>query len=107
MKFNRQDRKITIQNFSTATNSYGEEVRTWGTFLEVYAELQNIGSIGGSESQEQARETATRRLNFFIRWYTGITEDMRIVYDGNNYDIISIHEIGRREGLRIHAEYKY
>lgn len=107
MKFNRQDRKITIQNFTTAKNAYGEDVRSYATFLQPYAEIQRVGSIGGSEGGEQSRETATKRLNFLIRWYDNITEDMRVVYDGRNYDIISIHEIGRNEGLVIHAESKY
>jgi head-tail adaptor len=48
-----------------------------------------------------AETVAEQILIFRIRYYIGITRQMRIVYDDVNYDIEAIAEIGRREGLEI------
>jgi len=94
----RMDRKITIQNFTETTNSYGETVQTWTDFATVWADVK----------QQSARETWSAgkisevEKTFTIRYMDGITSEMRIQYDGQNYQITGApREIGRREGLEI------
>ncbi len=74
----------------------------WTTFLTTYAKVQGAG---GREQLEADKDTATVKRRFKIRFFAGIDETMRIVYDGKNYDIESIQELDR-EGLWITATYK-
>ena len=102
MKFNRLDRNITIESYSTADNEYGEQNRTWSTFHTCFAELQKAG---GGESSIEGRETATKRVNFLIRYFPGITERMRVKYEefgtDRYFDIVAVNEIDRRQGLQL------
>lgn len=101
MKFNRSWRKITIESYSVAKNAWGEDQRTWSTYLTAAAEVQQGG---GKEGTEQMRETAVQRKVFVIRYYAGVTEEMRINYDSRYFDILHIQEMGDREALKITAE---
>ncbi len=104
MNISKQDRKIVIEDRdTTVTNNIGEKVPTpWTTFLTTYAKVQGAG---GREQLEADKDTATVKRRFKIRFFAGIDETMRIVYDGKNYDIESIQELDR-EGLWITATYK-
>lgn len=104
MNIGTLDRKIVIQNFTTAKNDFGEDEKTWAAYHTTFARIRQPAT--GSEKSESDRRTATNKKKFLIRYYTGITQDMRIVYGGQNYDILDIHEWGR-EGLELTAEVKY
>lgn len=102
MNVGRLDRYIVIQEFSNVTNAIGEVTKSWSTFHECFAQLQGAG---GSEKEEASKNTATRMVKFKIRFFDGITEDMRILYNGNYYDIHEIQELGR-EALWLKASKK-
>jgi len=104
MNINKLDRKIIIQERDTdvVTNDVGEVIPTWTTFLTTYAHIQRAG---GREQLEADKDTATVKRRFKIRFFAGIDETMRIVYDSKNYDIETIQELDR-EGLWITATYK-
>ena len=105
IKSNRMDRRITIESFTTTTNSFNEQVKSWSAFATVWAEFKPRRM---SEAFEAARTVATRQAMFTIRWLSGLNETMRIVFDdgagSKNWDIVSLDQIGRREGWRIIAE---
>lgn len=96
----RMDRKITIQEYTESTNDYGEVEKSWSDVATVWAEVK----------QQSARETwqagkvAETEMMFRIRYRSGINSKMRVVYDGDNYDIAGVREIGRRDGLEIQAQ---
>lgn len=99
MNIGRLDRKIVIENFTTAKNSLNETVSTWNTFHTCFAAVQ---MAGGSETVEADKITAVNKVKFKIRYFAGINEKMRVLYDSNYYDILEIHELGR-EGLWLTA----
>lgn len=103
MNIGRLDRKIVIEDESQAMNSYGESVSTWSTYHTAFAHVQKVS---GKEAEEASRITATNYVKFKIRFFAGITEDMRILYNSNYYDIVEIQELDR-EGLWIKASRKY
>lgn len=103
MNIGRLDRKIVIEGKTQAQNSYGEPVATWSTYHTAFAQVQKAG---GKEGEEASRITATNMVRFKIRFFAGITEDMRVLYNGNYYDIIEIQELDR-EGLWLKASRKY
>ncbi len=100
MNIGRLDRKIVIEEPTNATNSIGEYVSTWTTFHTCFA---GVTRFGGVEKLEASKTTATNRVRFKIRFFAGIEEDMRVVYNSKNYIITEIQELGR-EGLWLTAE---
>lgn len=100
MRINRLHRKIVIEQSTNAKNSYGEWVSTWATFHTCFAE---VNRFGGGEKLEAEKTTATNRVRFKIRFFDGITEDMRVLYDSKYYIITEIQELDR-EGLWLTAE---
>lgn len=103
MNIGRLDRKIVIQQGTETQNTFGEFVTVWTTYHTTFA---SVHKAGGNEKEEASRVTATNLVKFKIRFYTGITEDMIIQYNGNDYDILEIQELGR-EGLWLKASRKY
>ena len=61
--------------------------------------------FAGNEREEASKETSTRKTKFLIRYFGGLNEAMRIVYNARYYDILLIEEYGR-DGLIITAESK-
>ncbi len=103
MRAGELDRKIVIESATETRDDYGAVVQTWATFATVWARKRDIrGSEQFTAQQVNARIAAT----FTVRWLDGVTEKMRISYDGQTWDIRSINEIGRREGLELYAEVK-
>lgn len=100
MQSARMDRKITIESATETLNTANELIKTWSTFASVWAKKTDTG---GSEKFNGA-VVAMMSTNFEIRYLSGLTEKMRIKYDGGIYSIIGIVEIGRREGQLIKTE---
>lgn len=101
MKAGELDRRITLETYTTTKNSYGEEEKTWSTLATVWAK---IDYSGGTEDFEADKNTAIGRVRFSIRHRTDVTEQTRILYESEYYDILAINEIGRREGLELITE---
>lgn len=97
MKAGRLDRRITIQQNTPSTNSFGEQDESWADLDTVWAEVRTQSGREIFAAGTQAEID----IAFRIRHRTDLTRAMRIVYDGDNYDILAINEIGRREGLEI------
>ena len=100
MRAGKIDRQIVIEQSTPTRNSVGENVDVWSTFDTVYAEIR---PAGGRERDFGGGHRAEADLVFKIRWQAGVTRVMRIVYDGDNYDITRIHPLGRREALEIYG----
>ncbi|RMD51895.1 head-tail adaptor protein [Candidatus Parcubacteria bacterium] len=100
----RLDRKISIEKPTvTQDANSGEVTHTWTLVQKVWAQVTPIRS---KEKFLFPRELGVLTNKFTIRYLSGIDETYRIVYDGKNWDILSIEEIGRNEGLVIVAEVK-
>ena len=98
------DRRIAFERATASQASpSGEQVLTWAAEATVWAEVTPLG--GRELFQAQALE-AKADTRFRIRYRAGITTDetLRISYGGRVYDLRSVVEIGRREGLEILAE---
>ena len=100
MRAGNMDRRITIEKNTPTRSATGEEKENWTTLATVWAE---VNSVGGGERFRGAHIVAEATTSFVIRHRTDVTEKMRIQFDGDDYDIHVISEIGRREGLVIQA----
>lgn len=90
-----RDRKIEIQSFTTADDSFGNPVKTWAELQTVWADVI-YGT--GQERREVGVEGADQRATF--RTITNsvlaaVTPNNRIVFEGQNWDIINVAPLDR------------
>lgn len=98
----RMDKKIIIQEFSEDSpsyDSYGAPSGLWETYATVWAEKVDQKGREFFSSGVVAEGTSI----FRIRYDSGVTTKMRISYDSEYWDIKSITEIGRRNGIELIA----
>lgn len=97
------DRRITIRRVVSETkNAVGGKVQTFGDLKTVWAQVKSISDGERWRAQElQVGAIATHR--FTIRWGVGVTVLDRIRFDGREFEISGVKEIGRRVGQEITA----
>lgn len=103
MKAGRLDRRISIITPAPTQNAFGEEINSWSTFATVWAELKYAG---GNEAYPDNQFVSKVDTVFRIRWSNTVkpleARD-RVIFDNRIFDIVAVHEIGRREGLELFA----
>lgn len=116
MRAGRLDRTITIQVKSEMQSDSGEPQESWSTV--VLLRPASVTPVKGDERFSGEQIVAREQVEFRIRW----SEDMstlsplhRVIYpalrtssdtpqERDIYDVLALHEVGRREGLRIIAQ---
>lgn len=96
MNIGKLDRRITIQRKAESKDSSGGAVTTWKDLSKVWA---SKADQGGREFRAAGTLLSETDSVVTIRHFTGLTTADRINYGGKNFDILSIGEIGRREGM--------
>ncbi len=100
MRAGALDRRIKIEAHSEVQDEFGGLTTVWLPFVTVWA---RVAPVTGKETFLSDQVTASADTLFRIRYLIGLDTKMRIVYDGKNYNIKNIIEIGRREGFNILA----
>lgn len=107
------DRRISIQRKTEARDAHGEPIETWAQTGKVrWAAMAPVDRLAERTEQYAARQfIATEQIEFKIRWtrdLEDLTPEDRIIYpitpnpaDWQIYEIMTVHEIGRRVGLSI------
>ena len=98
MQAGKLDRKIVIQTLTETQDDYGGVVESWSELATVWARFI---PGGGNESFVAQAVYAEAQGRFHIRWRSDVTTKHRIQWDGKDWDILAVSEIGRREGLEI------
>lgn len=116
MRAGRLDRLITIQRKTVTQSDSGEPVEVWTTIA-----ARRSAAIwtpqAGEETFREPHLVARQKLEWLIRYSSDVaalTPLDRIVYpalseaspedvpdERNIYDVVAVHELGRRDGLRI------
>lgn len=79
------DREIDIlHNTATSSDTVGTPGETWEVFARVWASVRYLKS---SQRFLGGQETSERMIIVKTRWIPGVTEKMRIVYEGRTYRI--------------------
>ncbi|CAK0778987.1 Head-tail adaptor protein [Gammaproteobacteria bacterium] len=97
----RMDRLVIIQRSTATRDTMGQETMSWATHASVWAQ---VTPVSGNEALKENRDVAALLAKFVIRFLSTVTAKDRISYDSKYWDILSLREIGRREGLEIMAE---
>ncbi|WJR76012.1 phage head closure protein [Bradyrhizobium sp. NP1] len=95
------DRLIGIQSRSTGLDLYGAPIDVWTTVATMRAKLIQIAT---DDREDQRGHTTDKTMTFRTRWLDGVTLENRLVYEGQNYTIRNIKELGRRIGLDLTCE---
>lgn len=98
MRAGRLDKRFVIESASLAQDSYGAENPSWSTFATVWGAFM---PLPGTEQYTADRKTEDVPIRIKMRYYPNVTIDMRVLHNSKYYDIISINELGRREGYEL------
>ena len=96
------DRIITIQQRTVTGDGFGGEVVTWADFAEVWASFRPRTSTETFRNESNITQAETTAA-FRIRWRDDLDETMRVVFEGDEWDIEGIIEVGRRDKLDLIA----
>ena len=100
MNAGKLDRRVEIRSQTLSQDNAGQPIPTTVLVATVWAHAEQLR---GREPFQGDQFNAQQLAVFQIRWRSDIDETMTITHDGETYDIQSIREIGRREGLEISA----
>jgi SPP1 family predicted phage head-tail adaptor len=100
MRAGDMDRRITIERRVVSSGPFNEPIITYELLAEVWAEVRQQG---GSEFLRAEMVTAERRVVFRVRWLAGVSALDRVAYGGRPHNITEVRELGRREGIELHA----
>lgn len=104
MNVGNMDRRIQLQAATLTANAYGQKVASWATYATVWAQLKYTS---GSEKVEDDQVSSTIKAQFTIRYSTDTAPAKasdRVVYNGDNYEVLYVQEVGRREGINLICE---
>jgi head-tail adaptor len=96
------DRQVTILTAGAGTlNEYNETVP--GASVET-VRFASVRPAPGTERFVNAENAAQAVMRFVFRWEAGLVPVTALLRtDGRDYDVKSVTEIGRREGLEVLA----
>jgi len=104
MQAGKLDRRITFQSLTRNRDTYGAEVASWANIAIAPTVWANVMELKGKEKFEAAQITSFADLRIRIRFRSDLNERLRISYQSRFYDIHSITEMGRKDGLEILAQ---
>lgn len=94
------DRRVDILTVSTGVDAMGGVTYTTAVLATVWAEKRDLR---GREFFAANAVNAEVETVFRIRYRDDVTPENLISFDGSEFDIVSVAEIGRKEGLEIMA----
>jgi SPP1 family predicted phage head-tail adaptor len=78
---------VTIQTYTDAFNSYGETIKNWTTYQEMYA---SIMSVSGREYLQSDKVQGDAMYKIRIRYLDGVSDKMRVLHDTTVYEIEAV-----------------
>lgn len=101
MRAGNLDRIIEIQRRTTGLDLYGTPVETWTTFATMRAQLLK----NATDDREDARgHTTDAVLTFRMYYFASLSLNDRLLYEGRQFEVKQITEIGRRAGMDVNCE---
>ena len=78
--------RITIQQVSTADDSYGQPIETWSTYAERWASVEPVSGRETYTEQQLGAESTTKVQ---IRLDEDVTTQMRVSLDSRTLEIVA------------------
>lgn len=97
MKIGAMDRRVDIQVFTTTRDpDTNEQLQAWTTMATVWA---NRRDTSAREFLSADSNHSEQSVVFTIRWLPNITSLLRVIHDGQVFELTGVTEIGRRQFL--------
>lgn len=102
MQAGRLNRRVTLQQPSTATDELGQPIPGWTDVATLWADIR---LKSGLESIKAGSPVSTVQASIRIRYRAGINAGMRIVHNLTAYNITAVQpDVGGREFVDLVAE---
>lgn len=102
MRAGNLDRTIAIEAFEiTGQDEAGQPIGEWTLLATVRAQIVQTST---EEYFRASGEGATSTIVFRVRYLSRVTNQHRIVFEGRNFDLEEVKELGRRRGLELRAK---
>lgn len=88
------DQRVRLETQATAGDGYGGGALTWTLLAEVWARVR---PVSGRERAEAAAIEAPALYRFVIRRRAGLVEGMRVVWNGQAFNLRFIADGGSRD----------
>jgi len=85
--------RVTIQQATERRNSLGETTLEWATFAERWASVEGV-TAREALGAGQLEVSITHRVR--LRYVTGMTQNMRLVWRGRTLEVVSLLEHNNR-----------
>ncbi len=79
--------RVTIQQNTPTRDGFDAAIEHWSTFATLWAKVE---TVSGTETIDQQRAAALLTYNITLRYYPGITPDMRVSWRGSLLNINAI-----------------
>lgn len=102
MRAGKLNETIVLRAVGWIDDGYGGQIPSESDFATMRAQIIE------ESTEEFVRNygVATERLRIFrTRWLDGVTPEMRVLHDGNSFNIKQIKPIGRRRGIELRCVY--
>ncbi|WFU69441.1 head-tail adaptor protein [Bradyrhizobium sp. CB2312] len=101
MRAGNLDRIIEIQRRTTGLDLYGTVIDTWTTYATMRAQLLKNAT---DDREGERGHTTNVVLTFRMYYFASLSLNDRLLYEGHQYDVKQITEIGRRVGMDVACE---
>jgi SPP1 family predicted phage head-tail adaptor len=98
MKAEKMDRKITLQRGSATIDAYGTPSFAWANLATVPAQMIQRST---TEFVRAQGATEAEILVFRLRYFAGLTNADRLLFEGRTFNITEISELGRKDGIEL------
>ena len=92
------DRQITITRLSETVSASGGVSKSWTPLHTVRAEKVELAS---AEDREAFGNAGTSQVVFRVRFIPDLKTNDRIKFEGHDYDLDGITELGRKHGQEL------
>lgn len=100
MRAGRLDRIVMLRSKSSTTDDFGENIDRWEDVGPVWAQKKDLR---GGERFTAEQTVGQVDTVFIIRYIDGAGSLNQLINDDRTYDIKSVLEIGRRQGMELHC----
>lgn len=81
------NRRVTLQRPSSGKDAVGQPITNWQDVVTIWAHIRNEN---GAQTIQAGAEVSKVKSSVRIRYRTGVTEDMRVLYGAVVYRIEAI-----------------
>lgn len=108
MNIGKLDRYVRVEQFTVTQDPvFGEQIKTWSTYIETWANVEDITTNNQERTNTDLRQL-TRPCRVKMRYFDGIEPTMRLVLLDRGNRLLEIvskpAELGRKDGIEFMAQ---